>query len=93
MALYQRQRGYIKTFINDSSWPLTNYCSTVGGNSAGPVSDYNYVGTNMSSVMIVLYGGLLYDGSHAGPFSCGLNNGVGAPLWSAGALGVYRPAL
>ena len=85
--------GYIKTFINDSSWPLTNYCATVGGNSAGPVGDYSYVGTNMSSVMIVLFGGTLGYGSNAGPFYCNLSYGVGAALWNYGALGVYRPAL
>lgn len=85
--------GYIKTFINDSSWPLTNYCATVGGNSAGPVGDYSYVGTNMSSVMIVLCGDALDGGSGAGPFCCGLYGGVGAAGWRCGALGVYRPAL
>ena len=85
--------GYIKTFINDSSWPLTNYCATVGGNSAGPVGDYSYVGTNMSSVMIVLYGGALYSGFDAGPFCCTLSNDVGTAFWYFGALGVYRPAL
>ena len=85
--------GYIKTFINDSSWPLTNYCATVGGNSAGPVGDYSYIGTNMSSVMIVLFGGYLSSGSDAGPFCCGLYDGVGTANWDCGALGVYRPAL
>jgi hypothetical protein len=52
--------------------------SEVGGTSALPVGDYNYVSSNLNGYRIALLGGYWTVGANAGGFSWSCNSGPGA---------------
>lgn len=83
--------GYISAMGYSTKCDWLFMASECLGNSALPVGDYTYITELLNGYRIALLGGTWYNGVYAGPFSWGLDCGVGYRARSIGGRLVYIP--
>lgn len=82
--------GYVQTMNLDPAMPWVTIIKTTGGTSVSPIGDYYYT-NSYTDFRIVLLGGVLYNGSSAGPFYAALSNDLSYANWYSGAFGLFIP--
>lgn len=87
------ENGYVSAMGYSTKYDWLFLPSEVKGNSSLPVGDYYYQNNTWDGYRIALLGGGWYDGSGAGGFCWGLNNGVGTRSRDIGGRLVYVPTV
>lgn len=88
-----KANGYISAMGYSTKYDWLFMASECLGNSSLPVGDYTYITENLNGYRIALLGGDWYDGSSAGGFCWGLDNGVGFRSRGIGGRLVYVPTV
>lgn len=83
--------GYISAMGYSTACDWLFIASECLGNSSLPVGDYTYITVNLNGYRIARLGGYWGDGSRAGGFCWGLNDGVGNRYRYVGGRLVYIP--
>lgn len=87
------ENGYVSAMGYSTKYDWLFLPSEVKGNSSLPVGDYYYQNNTWDGYRIARLGGSWYDGSGAGSFSWGLNDGVGGRYRRIGGRLVYVPTV
>lgn len=88
-----KANGYISAMGYSTKYDWLFMASECLGNSSLPVGDYTYITENLNGYRIALLGGCWGDGSSAGGFYWGLNDGVGNRYRNIGGRLVYVPTV
>lgn len=88
-----KANGYISAMGYSTKYDWLFMASECLGNSSLPVGDYTYITENLNGYRIALLGGAWRNGSYAGGFYWGLNNGVGYRNRYVGGRLVYVPTV
>lgn len=88
-----KANGYISAMGYSTKYDWLFMASECLGNSSLPVGDYTYITENLNGYRIALLGGYWINGSIAGGFCWGLNNGVGTRYRTIGGRLVYVPTV
>ena len=83
--------GYISAMGYSTACDWLFMASECLGNSSLPVGDYTYITQNLNGYRIARLGGRWNNGTAAGGFCWGLDNGVGYRYWNIGGRLVYVP--
>lgn len=87
------ENGYVSAMGYSTNYDWLFLPSEVKGNSSLPVGDYYYQNNTWDGYRIALLGGDWSNGSRAGGFSWGLNDGVGTRYRHIGGRLVYVPTV
>lgn len=87
------ENGYVSAMGYSTNYDWLFLPSEVKGNSSLPVGDYYYQNNTWDGYRMALLGGGWADGSDAGGFYWGLNNGVGRRYRIIGGRLVYVPTV
>ena len=87
------ENGYVSAMGYSTNYDWLFLPSEVKGNSSLPVGDYYYQNNTWDGYRIARLGGAWRDGSSAGGFYWGLNNGVGYRYRAVGGRLVYVPTV